>query len=243
MADGLEDDEGAGGAGAVDLAAFVPESFKGEDGNWDTAGFRQQFDDLAADKAARDERLASLPESPDDYAFSIGEDHVFPEGFDPKAFGGKDGQGNEVEFDPAKMIQGDDPDVKSVKELMHALDKGEVTGADAAKTLAGVMVNREIRQMMEAAGQREEQIRALGPDARSRIDTVTRSLKSRLPGEQASALSGEIVSADGLRAVEGLLRLMPKPTQSDTNTGVDNSQMNPMERVMSGLQQRSKKTA
>lgn len=219
-----------------DLSAFVPEEFKGEDGAWDTAGFRAKFDDLAASKAMLDERAAALPKEAKDYAFAVPEDHVFPEGFDPATMATKDENGNDVEFDVNSMIQADDPDIPLLQEVMKEF------GADPAMMgkLASIMANREIRTINEGIAKAAEETAKLGPDAKSRFGNVERTLKAKLPDTQVTAIMDGIVSADGLRGIETLLKGTTAPGAPPASKSQDWSEKSPMDRVMSGLQQRNK---
>ncbi len=88
---------------APDLS-FLPEEYKGDDGAWNTEGFRADYDALVAFKAQTEEAKAGLPEKPEDLAFSIGDDFEFPEGFDADILKHTDENGNEVEFDVKSMI-------------------------------------------------------------------------------------------------------------------------------------------
>ena len=79
----------------LDLGSFVPESFKGEDGSYDTTKFRAQFDELSSFKSQEDERRAALPKEASAYAWALPEGHAFPEGFDVEAMKTK---ANELNF-------------------------------------------------------------------------------------------------------------------------------------------------
>lgn len=221
---------------APDLGAFVPETFKGEDGTFDTAGFRTRFDELAAFKAEQDDLLTGLPESPDGYVFSLPEEHALPEGFDPVTMKTKDENGNDVEFNPAAMIDPKDPDVGLVQQMLH-----EIKAPPAVmKKIAGIMVNREIRSIMEAQKAAGEQMKALGPDAQSRIDTVKREVAARVPPAQAAALMDSLTSADAVRAVTALISKSKAPPAAAATGGPDYSNMTPQQKILAGLQARSK---
>jgi hypothetical protein len=234
MADDLEvQNEGNEGAGALDLASFIPETFKKDDGAFDTAGFRARFDELAAEKAAAEEAAATLPKSPEEYAFALAADHAFPEGFDPEALASVDDKGNKIAFDPAALIAADDPDVKLAQALLHEIK----APAGVAQKLAGIMANRELRQVMEAAKTAEAEKAKLGPEAKTRIDVVTRSLKANLEAPLAKALIDSLTSADALRGVESLLKKgRVAPAAQDAKP--DLSQLSPRDRILAGLQQR-----
>ena len=220
--------------GGSDLGAFVPEAFKGEDGAFDTEGFRAKYDELAAFKSTYDESKAELPESPEGYAFALAEDHEWPEGFDPAKMKTTDEEGNEVEFDPSKLLASDDPDIPTVQALLHEIG----APASVMGKIAGIMVNRELRSVIQAEANAAAEKKALGPDGQARIDTVTRVLKSRMEPSQAKALLDGITSADALKGFEKIIKAgNVKPAPSEEK---DFSAMSPMERVMYGNKQRSK---
>lgn len=234
MADDVETEETTEAA-SLDLGSFVPETFKTEDGGFDTAAFRARFDEMAAEKAAADERAAALPQKPEEYAFALAEDHQFPEGFDAKALGYVNEKGERVEFDPASLLSSDDPDVKLAQALLHEIK----APADVAKKLAAIMVNRELRQVMEAAKTAGAEKAKLGPDAQTRIDVMTRTLQAALPKEQAKALLDGVTSADALRGLEAILHKAKTPVPAQA-TAPNPNDLPPMERLLAGLHQRKR---
>lgn len=207
----------------VDLS-FVPDAFKGEDGSYDTAGFRSRFDELATLNAQAEEAAALIPKEAAGYEFKIGE-HAFPEGFNPASFQqpvlGEDGQpvmengvAKTRDMEVNDLLDSNDPDVALLQTALHKHGaKPELMGE-----LASIFANREVRSMMQAGETAAAEKAALGPDAASRIETVTRSLQARLTENQSSAILDSITSADGLRAVEELLKSsatgQPSPSPS-----------------------------
>lgn len=236
MADEQQEHQEEKNSGAgPDLSSFVPETFKGEDGTWKVEDFRRSYDDLAAFKAAEEDRASALPKDPDGYAFALPEDHKLPEGFDPATLATTDEKGNKIEFDPAAMIDKDDPDVAAVKALLHEHKVDPALG----KKLAGIMVNREIRQTMEAQHVHAEEIKALGPDAKARIATVTRELNARLPSNYAKAIADSLTSADALRGLEQVIKASPRPT-TPVSDKVNFNDLKPADRVHAALQTRKR---
>lgn len=221
--------------GAIDLGAFVPDTFKGEDGTYDTAKFRTSYDELAAFKGQDDDRRAQLPQKPEDYAFALPETHAWPEGFDPATMGGKDEAGNAVAFDPASLLDPKDPDVSALQVALHKSGASAAVMAD----VASIFVNRGVRAMMDQAAVAAAETQKLGPEGQARIATLTRALNASLPAAQATALLNSISSADALRGIEEILKTsraatVPAPGPQDY------SAMTPLEQVMAGLQQRSR---
>jgi hypothetical protein len=237
--------EGAGGGDegdTIDLGSFVPETFKGEDGKYDTVKFREQFDTMTAAQQQAQERLDALPKSADEYAFSLPEGHALPEGLDLTALATKDEQGNDVPFDVNSIIAADDPDVKVLQELMHSVTTGETDPKAAMQKMAGLMVNRELGQIKKAMDTAKEEAKALGPDGgKARIETLKREAAARLPAEQASALMDSLTSANSIRAVEALIKKSAITPGAGGNGAPDYSAMSPDERIMAGLKARSAK--
>lgn len=208
----------------VDLDTFVPEGFKGEDGVYDTEGFRASYDELSSFKAQADEVKASLPESPEGYVFAAPEGHEFPEGFDAELFKTVDDEGNDVEFDVNSLIDADDPDVAALQSVMHEAGvPQEIVGK-----LASIQINRELRGMMKAQETAKAEKEALGPQSKERLNTLSRTVSARVPKEQAKALMDSLTSANSVRALEALLKankspITPAPGKKDFG------EMSPME--------------
>jgi hypothetical protein len=229
-----ETDTGDTGGDAPDFG-FVPETFKGEDGAYDTARFRTTFDELSAFKAQEDERAASLPKEPGDYGFSLAEDHQWPEGFDPAKMVAKDEAGNDVAFDPSKLFDANDPDVSAVQAILHK----HKAPPGMMSELASIMANREIRAVMKDDAIFEAEHRKLGPEAQARINTLSRTLNSMLPKEQAKALLDSLTRADALRAAESLLKNSTRPV-SPSSGQADLASMSIDERIALGIAQRKR---
>lgn len=217
-----------------DLSEFIPEKFKTDEG-FDTKAFREAFDDLSAFKSAEEDRIANLPQEITDYAFSLPEDHAFPEGFDPEKMKTKDEEGNEIEFDASKMVDANDPDIPLVQAILKDLGAPK----EAMGKIASIMVNRELRSVMKAMEAAGEETKALGPDAMNRINTVTRTLNAKLPAEQATAIADGITSADALRGLEALIKKVSSTT-SPAPDKTDYSSMSVDDRILAGLKQREK---
>ena len=224
----------------LDLGSFVPESFKGEDGSYDTTKFRAQFDELSSFKSQEDERRAALPKEASAYAWALPEGHAFPEGFDVEAMKTKDEAGNEGAFDAAKMLDQADPDVAAIQNILHK------AGVDPALMgqLASVWVNRDLRGVMEAQKTAAKEMAALGNEvqAKSRIDTINRALSARMPKAQSDAVLNSLTSADAVRGVEALLKATTTTTAIAPQT-VDTSNMKPEDKILLGLQQREQRRA
>ena len=98
------------------------------------------------------------------------------------------------------------------------------------------MAGRELRSQTQAMETYQTEMKALGADAQSRIDTITRSLSSRLPADQAEALTGAAFSANAVKALEKLLS-GPGGRASTPTTTVDTSKMTPLEKLNYANQQ------
>lgn len=203
-------------APAADFS-FIPDTFKGEDGAYDTAGFRAQFDELASFKAQADEASAALPQSADDYAWAVtDEGFEFPEGWDASAFRIPvlDDKGEPVmengvaktrDMLPSDVLDQADPDLAELKALLHA----NKVSNDVMGGLAKILINRELRAMVESNKVANAEREKLGPNGQSRIDQMKRTVAQRLPKAQADALMNGITSADALRGLEVLFKTQP----------------------------------
>ena len=234
-ADAGDSGGGDGGSEPIDFSNVLPDSYKGDDGAWNTDGFRADYDALVSFKAQADERTAEIPETADAYKWALGEDHQFPEGFDAKDFATKDADGKDVDFDPNAMLDAEDASVKALQELMHQVHKGEVSPVAAMSKMAGMMINRDIKAMMDLKAEAADQTKALGPEGQSRIDTVDRSLKAMLPEKEAAAVADSITSADALRGMEKLLQKQGGANKPPAGKGVDYASMTPRQRLQAGL--------
>ncbi len=231
-ADAGDGGDGGDGGDAIDLSTFVPEQFKDKDGSFKTADFRADYDALSSFKAQADEAAAALPKEAKDYAFAIPEGHQFPEGFDAELFKTVDENGNEVAFDPNAMIQADDPDLPLLQAAMH---EHKADPALMGK-IASILANRELRGVMDGMAKAEEEKGKLGTpaQAKARFDTIQRSLSAKLPANQVKEIMDGVVSADGLRGLEALLKTSTPPV-SQGDTMKDFSDMKPIDRLMAGL--------
>lgn len=230
----------------IDLSTFVPESFKGEDGAYDTAAFRASYDESVSFKAQADEAAAAMPKDPDGYSWAVPEGHVLPDGFDPTVLRqpalnedgtpkiGEDGQPAMRDFDVNDMIKADDPDLPLLQTALHKHGaKPELMG-----DIASIMANREISNAVKMTEQADAEKKLLGPNGQSRIDTVVRAVKAMVPAEQAKALADSITSADALKGLEALLQKSKSPPASAPGHKIDNSTASINERIKAGLENR-----
>jgi len=229
-----------------DLSTFVPESFKGEDGTYDLDGFRTAFDEGVSFKAQADEAAEALPKDADGYVFAVGEEHILPEGFDPEVLRqpvlnedgtpkmGEDGQPEMKDFDVNDMVSADDPDLPLLQAALLKHGANPALMGD----IAGIMANREISTITKAVKIASEQKAALGPNGQSRIDTVKRSIASKLPDAQTKAVMDSITSADALKGIETILKTSKSPPAAALDHKIDNSTASINERISAGLKAR-----
>ena len=218
--EGSTPDQGGadGGAAASDTPpdySFIPEQFRTDD-KPDPTAFRTAYDELAAFKAQTEEARGELPENADGYKFEIPEDFEVPEGL-------------------AVAIDENDPDLPVIKDWAHQHGVNQA----AVSELARIMAGRELRSQAQAMETYQTEMKALGADAQSRIDTITRSLSSRLPADQAEALTGAAFSANAVKALEKLLS-GPGGRASTPTTTVDTSKMTPLQKINLANQQAAK---
>tara|TARA_R110000851_G_scaffold22626_8_gene67005 strand:- start:503 stop:1243 length:741 start_codon:yes stop_codon:yes gene_type:complete len=235
-----QDEQNAG----PDLS-FIPDTFKDEAGGYKIDDFTTHYGELASFKAQADEATAALPQTADGYAWALPDDYAFAEGFNAADHQVQvvDADGNPVmengvaktrDYEPADMLDANDPDLALLQGALHEY------GANPALAgkLASIMANRELRGMMDAGEAAASEKKALGPDAKSRIDVVKRSLASRLPAAQSAAVFQDITSADALRGIEAMIKGSTIPPNPANNTKLDNATASIDDRIMAGLQGR-----
>jgi hypothetical protein len=241
-----QDDPNLDAGEGPDLS-FIPDTFKGDDGSIKVDDYTAHYNDLVTFKSQADEAAASAPKDASEYAWAVGEDFQWAEGFDPAAFPqpvlddkgqpviGDDGKPATRPMDVSDLLAQDDPDLPLLQEAMFkAGAKPELMGE-----IAKILVNREIGKMSKAGEEAANQMKALGPEGKARLDTLTRSVKARLPEAQAKALMDDITSADTLRALEAILKPSSAPPGGAPTQKIDNATASIDDRIMAGLQKRA----
>jgi hypothetical protein len=242
---------GDGGDGGNDGAlqadySFIPDTFKKDDGTYDTEGFATQYNDLSAFKSQHDERIAGLPQKAEDYVFQVGEGFQFPEGFDATEFQqpvlGEDGNPVMVDgkikmrdFEVSDMIDAKDPDLPLLQAALH---KHQVP-QELMVELAGILAGRELRGMIEESKIAKQEKEALGPNAQNRIDLVNRSLAAKFGKDKAKAVADTITSADALRVWEDILKPGSAPVSPAPGNGADLDNMSSGELIALGMKQQT----
>lgn len=230
---------------APDLS-FLPDQFKAEDGTYKTDEVKTRFDELVSFKSQTEEALAALPKEPSEYAMKAPEGHTFPEGFDPSKFAQpvlddkgepviENGQPKTRPFDLNDMIDASDPDLPLLQAAMHK----HGAKPELMSELASILGNREIRGLMQADQTARAELKALGPDGQSRIDTVNRTLSAKLPEAQAKAVADTITSADALRGIEALIKSSTAPVIPAHQTKPDLDTLSNKELIALGMKQQT----
>ncbi len=242
--DGGNDQDKGAGAEAPDLS-FIPETFKGEDGAYKLDEFSTHFSELSQFKTAADERAAALPTEASAYALGVSEDHQFVEGFNPadhqvpvlneqgEPVMNADGTPQTRDMTAADMINTDDPDLPALQEAMlkHQADPALM------QEISSILVNRELRGIIEAGKAAEAETKLLGPEGPKRLGEIKQTVEGILPEAQAKAILDGITSADGLKAMESLIQKAKIPPSTSGNTGPDLDAMTNKELIALGMKQ------
>lgn len=159
-----------------------------DNGSLKADDFRSHVETLRAEKAARDEALAKVPEA---YEFTLPADIDLglPEGVDYK-------------------IDRADPVMAPFFDELGGLLKEVGAPAEAASKVTGLLARYEATKIKVAHEEANREYEALGATdaARTqRIENVQRALEGRLPEPQAKALKGMAYSKDAVMALEALL--------------------------------------
>jgi len=175
--------------GAPDLS-FIPGDFV-KDGTPDIAAFSAHYQDIVAREAQAAERMAQVPEA---YDFTFPADMKF-EGLDlPEGF--------------TVTSMADDPTIKPLFDefgsFLKELGAPAAAASKATELLARYEATKFSSQYAAAKAERE----ALGTPAQqeARLGSIQRSLEAKLPEGQAKALLAATTTADGVKALEALLR-------------------------------------
>ena len=191
---------------AVQAPSFdwVPESYRSDDGpKWDE--FKSHYNDLAAEKAIREEAMAGIPESADGYELAIPDDLDYDEMELP--------EGYSVDIDPEnetlKPIFGD------LRGFMHE----HKLPPEAGKALMGMLARYEATTYSEGFSRAKEDFAKLGPSASQRVERIERRLDTSLPADLATALKAATGTADGVRALEKILSTKEATAPSTAQTG------------------------
>lgn len=182
--------------------SWYPEQFRGENGP-DHEGFRAFYEDMASQQAIAQEALAEVPDDATGYEFTVPEDIDFGELELPEDF--------KVE------LKTDDPAMAPLFEelggIMHEFNMPK----GAAGKLLGVLAKYEASKFSQQFTAGNAEYQSLGPTADARISNVHRALANRLSEDQATALMAATTSANGVKALEALLRPRgPSTTPADT---------------------------
>lgn len=220
--------EGNGGAAPVvpdapqapDLS-FIPESYHVE-GKPDVAAFKAGYDELVSFKAQRDEALAGIPKTADEYELTAPEtidfgDLELPEGY--------------------KFELSDDPAIQPVLGELRGILHKHGLPKEAASELLGLLGKYQAIGDAKNLASWKAGRAELGAASQSRIDNVSRLLDARLPAQMATDLKDSLGTGGAIKALEKLLSptgMTPPPPQPG---GVDTEKMTPTERLNFANQQ------
>lgn len=208
---------GAGGdpgAAALDLS-FIPQDYH-KDGQPDLPAFSAHYQDLIARDAQMAERLAGVPEA---YDFTIPDGLTF-EGLDlPEGF--------RVDLDK------DNPLMAPLFEELGGFLKEVGAPAAAAGKISSLIAKYEAAKYSQSNAALKAEMAALGTPAQqqARLGAVDRLLQTRLPQAQAAALKDACYSAEGVKALEALLRPGGHTAPPSQPTKPDTEGLSPLDRL------------
>lgn len=195
--------------------SWAPESFV-KDGQFDAQGLRASYDELSAFKAQVDEARAAVPGKPEDYQMTVPDsidmgDLPLPDGF--------------------KFELSDDPRIAPVMDGMKGFLHKHHLPQEAASELLGLLGKYEAIGYSDLYASTKKEAEALGPQAEARVATVVRSLESKLPADLATALKAATYTANGVKALETLLKPTTFGAPPGSPPGVDTENMTPAQRL------------
>lgn len=185
--------------------SFLPGDYL-KDGKPDIEGFTAHYQDIVARDAQTAERLAQVPEA---YEFKTTEDLKF-DGLDlPEGF---------------SVSLSDDPAMQPLFEEMGALLKDLGAPAETSGKAANLIAKYEAIKYSQIHAAQKAELSSLGTPAQqqARFAAIERSLQSKLPATQVDALKAATTTAEGIKALEALLRPVghqspaPQPNTPDT---------------------------
>lgn len=172
--------------------SFIPDDYRGEDGNLDLDRFKTDYEDMLADKAQRAEAETLVPEN-GEYDFSLPDDLDFGDMELPKNF--------------AVDLAVDDEDFKPIFGEFAELLKDLKAPGDVSKKAMSVLAKYEAAKYSKQYRAAQAEFSKLGANKaqqEARLNRVLRAMETRLPVEQVSALAGAASTYDGVRALEAL---------------------------------------
>lgn len=195
--------------------SFLPGDFL-KDGKPDVAGFTAHYQDIVARDAQAAERLSQIPEA---YDFKPSEGLKF-DGLDlPEGFS----------VNPMT----DDPAMQPLFEEMGSLLKDLGAPAESAGKVSDLLAKYEAVKYSQAHAAQKAELSALGTPAQqqARFAAIERSLQSKLPATQVAALQAATTTAEGIKALEALLRPSGHQSPAPQPGGVDTEGMTPYQRL------------
>lgn len=187
--------------------SWLPEQYRGE-AEPDLTGFRTHYDDIMAEKAIRDEALAEVPED-GRYEFAMPEALDFGEMQLPEDF--------------AVDLKTDDPALAPLFDELGSVMKKHNMPKSAAGEMMGLIAKYEAAKFSKFFTEESESLKQMGAAAGNRRESVIRLLEAKLPAPLAQKVAVLTASADGIRALESLLkpRGMPSPNPTPTPAADD----------------------
>jgi hypothetical protein len=204
---------------APDFGAFIPEAYKGDDGTYDTAKFREDFDGHAARAGQLEEELTELrgaiPENATGYEIVAPDEIDFGEIEVPDWF--------------AFELDSESPVIAEAQNWLHENN----VRPEAVPGLISMFARMKAAEAADHQAMAKEQRDALGANAESRIATIKRALETKLPdAAQRDALMKVAVSADAVRGLESLLKSGSQTPVTTADQNADLMDLPPAERLV-----------
>ncbi len=196
-----DNDGGDGGDGGSTIPEGLPTQF------WDQGSgavkmqdFIKAHTELSTFKTQHDERLATLPKSPDEYKFEAkAPDGVkLPDGFELK-------------------IDEKDPRIQPIRQLAHKYQLPQ----DFVNELVGMDIQMQVAALEQADAELQAEMKKLGENGPVRVKAMEDYLKANVGGDEYDALRPVLGNAAAFSALEKVIAKAVKTSTPPNGAGDD----------------------